>query len=138
MQRRSHRLQRSVVTVVLATLAVVAAPAALGDARAAASQPSAIERLLRQEDARRSELARYDALARQSEVSTMLDARERALIPRTAEVSTATSVTGPASAGDDRFAWGAAAVGLGAGIVAMSALLGCVALARSTGRPHSV
>ena len=68
----------------------------------------------------------------------MLDARERATVPGTAEVFTATSVVGRASAGDDGFAWGAAAVGLGAGIAAMSALLGCLALVRSTGRLHSV
>jgi serine/threonine protein phosphatase PrpC len=139
MQRGSHRLQASVATVALAAMfALDAAPAAVGDARAAASQPSAVERLTRQEDARRTELARYDAVARQNAVSAMLGARERALIPHTAEATTATSVVGRASAGDDGFAWGAAAVGLGAGIVAMTALLGCVALLRSTGRLHSV
>ena len=139
MHRRSHHLQASLATIALvAILALGAAPAAFGDARAAASQPSAIERLLRHEDARRTELARYDALARQNEVSAMLDAREQALHPFTTTASTATSTIGRASAGDGGFAWGAAAVGLGAGIAAMSALLGSVALARSAGWPHSV
>lgn len=138
MQRRSHHVQATAVTVGLAALLMVAAvPAAFGDTRAA-SQPSAVERLTRQEDARRTELARYDAAARQNGVSAMLDARERALVPRTAEAFTATSVVGRASAGADGFAWGAAALGLGAGIAAMCALLGCAALVRSTGRPHSI
>ena len=139
MHRRSHHLQASLATIALvAILALGAAPAAFGDARAAASQPSAIERLLRQEDARRTELARYDAVATQNEVSRMLDAREQALHPFTTAGSTATSTVGQGSAGGRGFAWGAAAVGLGAGIAAMLALLGCVALARSTGRPQSV
>lgn len=139
MQRRSHHVQATAVTVALAALLMVAAaPAAFGDTRAPVSQPSAVERLLRQEDARRTELARYDAVARHNDVAAMLDAREQALVSPTAEASAATSVVGRASAADDGFAWGAAAVGLGAGIAAMSALLGCVALARSAGRPHSV
>lgn len=45
--------------------------------------------------------------------------------------------TESATAGDE-FAWGAALVGLGAGIAAMSLLLGCVTLVRSHGRLRSV
>ena len=139
MHGRSHRLQASVATVALvAIFALGVTPTALGDAGPSASQPSAIERLLRQEDARRKELAKYDAVARQNEVSRMLDAREQALHPFTTTAPTSASTFGRASAGDGGFAWGAAAVGLGAGIAAMLALLGCVALARSTRRPQSV
>ena len=48
------------------------------------------------------------------------------------------AVVSAAVAGDDEFAWGAAAVGLGAGVAAMCLLLGCVTLVRSHGRLRSV
>jgi len=52
--------------------------------------------------------------------------------------SVATAPVPPAVAAapavDDGFAWGAAAVGLGVGVVGMCALFGCVALVRHDGR----
>ena len=45
--------------------------------------------------------------------------------------------TAPVVVGDE-FAWGAAVLGLGAGIGAMCALFGCVTLVRSHGRLRSV
>lgn len=117
---RFHRLEACAATVVLiATLALFAPAAAFGDTSAAQSQPSAIERLIRQEDARKAELARYDAAARQNPVTASLDARERATAP---------------PAGDDGFAWGAAALGLAAGIVGACVLLGAVTLLRGQDR----
>jgi hypothetical protein len=90
-----------------------------------------------------------------SGVSTMLDARERALVVRVdpladldpairtalaargAESSPSTVIVSSPGAAES-FAWGAAALGLGAGIAAMCVLLGCVTLARSHGRLRSV
>ena len=43
-------------------------------------QPTAIERLVRQEDARAAELARFEAIARQKELWATLGARERAMV----------------------------------------------------------
>jgi|SRR5688572_14759465 hypothetical protein len=90
------------------------------------------------------------------EWSTMLEARERsmavrpdptagldpairtAITSRTAETSAAPTAVVSAPAVGDEFAWGAAALGLGAGIAAMCFLLGCVTLVRSHGRLRSV
>lgn len=47
-------------------------------------------------------------------------------------------VASESAPGGDAFAWGAALVGLGAGVAAMSLLLGCVTLVRSHGRLRSV
>ena len=157
MQRRSHRQRGYASTVaVVALVALGLAPAALGDDRAASSEPSAIERLIRQEDARRIDLATDDATTMQNDLATMLDARERAMVMRPDAVSaldpairtamvahaSAAATTGPdvpqATSGADAFAWGAAALGLAAGVAAMCVLLGCVTLVRSHGRLRSV
>lgn len=165
MQTRSHHVRGCTATAALiATLSLGLAPAAFGENRAAPSQPSTIERLVRQEDARQVELARYDAIADQYTRSMMLDARERAMAAgraptaavarddrsgldpaiRTAIVAHG-SVAG-ATASDPAlsptagaaFAWSAAAIGLGAGVAFMCILLGCVTLVRSHGRLRSV
>ena len=155
MHRPSHR--SSLAILALAAMLALGLPhAALGSGSVAASQPSAIERLVRQERARASELARLDAVASQNELSTMLDAREEALIarPGTADgldpairtamiarasaAAAAPAVDVPSTAGGEEFAWGAAALGLGAGVAAMCVLLGCVTLVRSHGRLRSV
>ncbi len=155
MQRRSHRMRGSASLAVLSMLALGVAPVALGADEISPSQPSAIERLVRQESARATQPARSDGVARQNDRSTMLDARERAMVGRpatagldpairTAMVARASAAAGTASvvtaaqAGDDAFAWGAAALGLGAGVSAMCVLLACVTLARSHGRLRSV
>jgi hypothetical protein len=106
---------------------------AFGDDQGAPPQPSAIERLVRQEDARAPELARFDAIAKQTHRSTMLDARERA---RASVADTPVAVAPPAAG--EAFAWRAAALGLAAGIAAMCVLLGCLTLVRSHGRLRSV
>lgn len=53
-------------------------------------------------------------------------------------VASSPLVASASATGGDEFAWRAAAIGLGAGIAAMSLLLGCVTLARSHGRLRSV
>ena len=166
MQHRSRRMRDSATSLaVVAMLVLGITPGALGAERASPTQPWAMERLVRQEDAHRSELAAYDPFARQNGLVSMLDARERALVVgleavapavarndrsgldpaiRTAMLTRAASgpTTGPvvsaAPVGGDAFAWGAAALGLGAGIAAMCVLLGCVTLVRSHGRLRSV
>ena len=130
MHRRSHRPRVAASTAALvATLASAVPAVAAPGAEATASQPSAIERLARQEDARRHELARYDAAARQRRAATLLDARERAMLSRVADLSTATAV----ATRDAGFAWGAAALGMGAGVAGMCVLLGSAALVRGHG-----
>ena len=157
MQRRSHRSTGWRAGLAVAVLAFGVAPAALG-ADGTASGQSTIERLVRQEDARKTELTAYEANARRIELTAMLDARERAMLAgspsasdaldpaiRTAmlahasavSVATPTASAAPQTAADE-FAWGAAALGLGAGVAAMCVLLGCVTLVRSHGRLHSV
>jgi hypothetical protein len=106
---------------------------AFGDDQGASPQPSAIERLVRQEDARAAELARFEAIAKQNDRSPMLDARERA---RVSVAATPVAVAPPA--GGEAFAGGAAALGLAVGIAAMCALVGCLTLVRSHGRLRSV
>jgi len=155
MHHPSHRSSQAILALVV-ILALGLPQAALGVDSVTASQPSAIERLVRQEDARASELARRDAVATQNELSTMLDAREEALIARpgpadgldpairTAMIARASAAVAPPAldapspAGGDEFAWGAAVLGLGAGIAAMCVLFGCVTLVRSHGRLRSV
>ncbi len=130
MHRRSNRPRPVAATVALVAILASGVPAAAApDAEATPSQPSAVERLARQEDARRHELARYDAAARQRGAATVLDARERAMVSRAANLSTATAVE-PRDAG---FAWGAAALGMGAGVVGTCVLLGSAALVRGHG-----
>ena len=137
-----RRLRRAIgfvaILALVATLAVGVTPVASGDDVASPSQPSAIERLVRQEDARRAELAGYDEIVRQNELSAMLDVREQAMGARASAATTAASVVRPASAGGEEFAWGAAALGVGAGVAAACVLLGCVTLARGRGRLRSV
>ena len=115
-----------------------------------------MERLVKQEDARQAELARYDAIEAQNTLSATLDAREQAMVVRSdpaadldpairtaiaaraATVTTTPTRVASAPAAGDAFAWGAAVLGLGAGIAAMCVLLGCVTLVRSHGRLRSV
>ena len=134
MYRRSRRVRD--IAMILAPVAMLAlglARPAAADGATAPPQPSAIERLVRQEDARAAELALFEAIAKQSDRSTMLDARERSR----ASVAATPVAVAPAAAGG-AFAWGAAALGLGAGIAAMCVLIGCLTLALSHGRLRSV
>ena len=133
MHRRFRRVKD--IAMILAPVAMLAlglARPAVADGSAAPAQPSAIERLVRQEDARAAELVRFEAIAKQQDVWATLDARERAMVagPETAPVAS--------PAGGEAFAWGAAALGLTVGIAAMCALLGCLTLVRSHGRLRSV
>ena len=165
MQRRSHRRGAHGDVALVALVALGLAPAALGDDRAASSEPSAIERLIRQEDARRR-TSTDDATTVQntwrrcsmpaserwapedrSDRCRLADDAVSALDPaiRTAMVAhaSAAATTGPdvprvADLRTDAFAWGAAALGLAAGVAAMCVLLGCVTLVRSHGRLRSV
>ena len=66
-------------------------------------------------------------------IRTAIVVARTAAVPVTPPVVASTSVTG-----GDEFAWGAAALGLGAGVAAMCVLLGCVTLVRSNGRLRSV
>jgi hypothetical protein len=130
MHRRSNRLRPAAAIVALVAILASGVPAAAApDVEATPSQPSAIERLARQEDARRHELARYDAAARQRGAATLLDARERAMVSRVANLPTATAAE-PRDAG---FAWGAAALGMGAGIAGMCVLIGSATVLRGHG-----
>jgi hypothetical protein len=139
---QSARVSTATVALV-ATLALAVAPTALA-VRDAPSQPSAIERLIRQEDAKQGELARYDAAFRQHEQTAALDARERSIVEPAFRASLAGgAVAGttkpaaePISSGND-FAWGAAALGLAVGVAGMCLLLGLVTLVRHDGRLRS-
>jgi hypothetical protein len=66
-----------------------------------------------------------------------LDPAIRIAMVGAAAAAPTTSIVATAPDGDDGFAWGAAALGLGAGVIAMCALLGCVTLVRSHGRLRS-
>ena len=103
-----------------------------------ASQPSAMERLRRQEDARKADLARFDAAKRQNDAATMRDVRERAMLERPSIAPTAPVEPTTRPGVVDEFDWGAAALGLGAGVAATCALLACFALVRSPGRLRGV
>lgn len=111
------RSQRTLAAVgaLFACLSLGAAPGAIG-ADPPAPQPSAIERLVRQEDARAGELIRYDTVARQDDSMP--------------------SIVAPL--GGDEFSWGDAALGLVAGVLGVGVLLGCLMLVRSRGRLRSV
>jgi hypothetical protein len=82
--------------------------------------------------------ARADDWARDEVAAQALASLDPAI--RTAIVSRHLDPAPAARAGvptpviDDGFAWGAAAVGLGVGIAAMCAVLGCVTLVRHDGR----
>jgi hypothetical protein len=111
----SHALRVCATTIALTTiLALGLAPAALGDdwARERAAVARAVDGL---DPAIRTAVA-----ARSSEVAT----------------SPAVVVPTPPAV-DEGFAWGAAALGLGAGIAGMCVLLGCVTLVRHDGRLRS-
>ena len=104
----------------------------------ASSQPSAMERLRRQEDARKADLARFAAAQRQNVAATMRDVRERAMLERPSIAPTAPVEPTARRGVVDEFDWGAAALGLGAGVAATCALLACFALVRSPGRLRGV
>lgn len=110
----------------------------LGSGADASSQPSAMERLRRQEDARKAELARFAAARRQYDAATMRDVRERAMLERPSIAPTAPVEPTTRPGVVDEFDWGAAALGLGAGVAATCALLACFALVRSPGRLRGV
>jgi len=115
MQRRSRHSRCNAATLALvAMLALGVTPAAFGD------------------DWARDRAA--DAAVQQLD-----PAIRTAIVARTREVTAtpAAAVSVP-MADEDEFAWGAAVVGLAAGVAAMCALFGCVTLVRSHGRLRSV
>jgi len=64
---------------------------------------------------------------------------QTALVARAAEfTATPAAATSGPMVNEDEFAWGAAAVGLVAGVATMCLLLGCVTLVRGNGRLRSV
>ena len=109
--RRSRRI--GAVVALVATLALPVAPTALGD------------------DWARDHAAVAAVQELDPAIRTAVAARGTPVVP----VIPAAVASIP-SAGEG-FAWGAAALGLGAGIVATCALLGCVTLVRSDGRLRS-
>ena len=62
-------------------------------------------------------------------IRTAISGRNLEAAPAAAAIST--------TVGDDGFAWGAAALGVGVGIAAMCAVFGCVTLVRHDGRLRS-
>jgi hypothetical protein len=110
------RGQRRLIAVaaLVATLALGAAPAALGDDWARDRAATAVVQDL------------------DPAIRTAIAARAA-----TATVPTAPEVVPTSPAAGNGFAWGAAAVGLGVGIVATFVVLGCVTLVRSDGRLRS-
>ena len=113
--RRPSRL--ATIAAFVVTLAVVIAPPAWGD------------------DWARDRVAADAVQALDPAIRTAIAAR--ATEP-TRPVMSSPLVGSASATGGDEFAWGAAAVGLAAGIAAMSLLLGCVTLVRSHGRLRSV
>ena len=113
MQRSLHSLTRLAAILTLAATVVLAvAPAGFGDDWAH---------------------DRSSALAAQQ-----LDPAIRiAIATRTAKPSPVAVVRVSTPAADDRFAWGAAALGLGVGVAGMCVVLGCVTLVRHDGRLRS-
>ena len=115
MQHPSRRTSRfTAIAAVVAILSLGVAPAAFGD-----------------------DWARDRAAG--AAVQQLDPAIRTAVVARTAEVTTR-SVAAPSVplVDEDAFAWGAAALGLGAGVATMCLLLGCVTLVRSHGRLRSV
>jgi hypothetical protein len=115
MQRRSrHSRGNAAILAVVAMLALGVPPAAFGD------------------DWARDRAA--DAAMQQLD-----PAIRTAILARTAEITAtpATAVSVP-MVDEDEFAWGAAVVGLVAGVAAMCVLFGCVTLVRGNGRLRSV
>ncbi len=115
MQHPSHRTSRfTAIAAVVAILSLSVAPAAFGDAWARDGAAGAT-------------------------VQQLDPAIRTAIVARTADVTaTSPSAASVPLVDEDEFAWGAAALGLGAGVAAMCLLLGCVTLVRSNGRLRSV
>ena len=135
MQCSSKRRTGPAAALALVVIVSLGLPGtAPGSEPAAAAQPSAMERLRRQEDARKAELARFTAAEIQVDAATRRDARERAMLERAAIAPTAPVEPTTRPGVVDEFDWGAAALGLGAGVAATCTLLGCVTLLRSPGR----
>jgi hypothetical protein len=110
--RRTSRF--TAIAAVVAILSLGVAPAAFGDAWA------------------RDRAA--DAAAQHLDTAI-----RTAIVARTADVTaTSASAASVPLVDEDEFAWGAAVLGLGAGVAAMCLLLGCVTLVRSHGRLRSV
>jgi hypothetical protein len=114
MQRRSrHSRGYAAILAVVAMLALGVTPAAFGD------------------DWARDRAA--DAAMQQLD-----PAIRTAIVARTAEVTATPAAAVAAAVGEDEFAWGAAVVGLVAGVAVMCVLFGCVTLVRGNGRLRSV
>jgi hypothetical protein len=83
-----------------------------------------------------------DDWARDRAAATALDgldpAIRTAIAAEAADAATTPAVVVSTPVDGEAFAWGAAALGLGAGIAAMCVLLGCVTLVRGHGRLRSV
>lgn len=139
MQCSRHRrtgLAKALALVVVLSLGLPGI--GLGTDAVAASQPSAMERLRRQEDARKAELARFAASERQRDAATVRDVRERSMLERPSVARTAPGESPTRPGVVDEFDWGTAALGLGVGVAATCALLACLALVRSPGRLRGV
>jgi len=136
MEGSRHGLATALALVVLISLGLPSM--GLGIGADASSQPSAMERLRRQEDARKADLARFAAATTQADAATMRDVRERAMLERPSIAPTAPVEPTTRPGVVDEFDWGAAALGLGAGVAATCALLVCFALVRSPGRLRGV
>lgn len=113
--RRPRRL--ALFAALLATLALGVAPTASGD------------------DWARDRVAAAAVQGLDPAIRTAIAARS---VEPTLTATSPSRVASESATGGDEFAWGAALVGLGAGIAAMSLLLGCVTLVRSHGRLRSV
>ena len=139
MQCSRHRrtgLAKALALVVLVSLGLPGM--ATGNDAAATSQPSAMERLRRQEDARKADLARFVAAERQNDAAAVRDLRERSMLERPSAARTAPVESQTRPRVVDEFDWGAAALGLGVGVAATCALLAGLALVRSPGRLRGV
>ena len=135
-QRRTG-LAKALALVVVVSLGLPGTGLGNDDA-VVAPQPSAMERLLRQEDARKADLARFTAAERQRDAATVRDVRERSMLERPSVARTAPIESPTRPGAVDEFDWGAAALGLGVGVAATCALLACLALVRSPGRLRGV
>ena len=126
MHRSSQRLTGLIATVALAaSLALAVAPDAFADdwarERADVVAPVAVG----------------DDWARDRRAVEQLDPAIRTAIVSRVPGIPATSPAAAAVPANDGFAWGAALLGLGAGVAGMCVLLGCVTLVRHDGRLRS-
>jgi hypothetical protein len=131
MQRRFHRAPRYTTVILAALLAFGPAPAAFGDDGGVVTRQTDLTRMLD---------ARERALVYRSETSPVLDldpAIRTAILARASVAGTTTRAVPPAAAAADGFAWGAAALGFGAALAGVCVLLGCVTLVRHDGRLRS-